>query len=134
MSTLNFGHAYAVGSSLADIGEFIMEVRAVLSSTDGTHFLQYENTPTASECQAVMNILDILVAELYCTQRTLDLWAPPVDVGKRVRHQVALLAAELADMKSVVLRRYGRVDPVVVPELDAAVDRINSILHQLSGQ
>jgi hypothetical protein len=134
MSRLNFGQANAVSSSLAGIDEFITEVRAVLNAKNGTHFLQYENIPDLPERQAIMHSLNTLVAELHRTQRTLDLDVPLVDVRKKVRHQAALLVAELADRKSSALRRYGWVDPVVAPELDAAVERITASLHQLSGE
>jgi hypothetical protein len=133
MSGLNFGQANAMSSFLVGIDEFITEVRAVLDAQDRTHFLKHDNVPNAMERQAITKTLDALVAELHRTQRTLDLQVAPVDVRKKVRHQAALLAAELADMKSAALRRYGRVDPVVAPELNAAVERIASFLHQLSG-
>jgi hypothetical protein len=134
MSRLNFGQANAVSSALVGIDEFITDVRAVLNAKDGAHLLRYDNVPDASEHRAIEVILDALIDELRRTQQILALQIPPVDVRKKIKHESALLAAELADMKSSSLKRYGKVDPAVAPKLDTAVERITSFLRQLSGK
>jgi len=131
MTVLNFGQANALSSSLASVDDFVAVVRTVLDIPGGMQFLKYENIPDASERSAVLDTLDALVKELHRTREILGLEVPPVDVRRRIRHQAALLAAELGDMQSKELTRYGQVDPSIVTDLDAAVGRIISLLHQL---
>lgn len=133
MSRLNFGQANAVSSALTSVDDFVTEIRAVLNA-NGDHFLQYENRPAPSACRTIEKNLDALIEEARQTCRVLSLQTPSVDVERKVRHQAALLAAELADMKSAALKRYGRVDPAIAPTLDVAMDRIIAILRQLSGE
>jgi hypothetical protein len=131
MSRLNFGQGNALSSSLTVIGDFITTMRAVLGVREGTHFLKYEDIPDIHERRSILDTLEMLTQELRSTEELFGLDVPPVNVRKKIHHQAALLAAELGDMRSKALKRYGPVDSSIAPELDAAVGRIISLLHQL---
>jgi hypothetical protein len=131
MKRLTFSQANALGSSFAVVEDFVDELRAELLLSQLPRLRRRVNTPEDGQQERVLRILDQIIIEMRGTEKLLGLSPSPVDVAKKIRNQALLFSAELEDVKPQRLANYGAVDPELVPVVEAAVQRLITLLEQL---
>lgn len=131
MKRLTFSQANALGSSFAVVEEFVDELRSELLLTNLPRLRQRINVPEDGQQEHILHILDQIISEMRATGKLLALSPPPVDVARKIRNQARLFSAELEDVKPERLANYGAVDPELVPVVEAAVQRVITLLEQL---
>jgi hypothetical protein len=131
MKRLTFSQANALGSSFAVVEDFVDELRAELLLSHLPRLRRRVNTPEDGQQERVLRILDQIIIEMRGTEKLLGLSPSPVDVAKKIRNQALLFSAELEDVKPQRLANYGAVDPELVPVVEAAVQRLITLLEQL---